>query len=48
MNGNVSEQRWSSISEIAIHAGHKIGKVSPLFKKVEAVDIQTYKSKLGK
>ncbi|OLE40638.1 MAG: methionine--tRNA ligase [Thaumarchaeota archaeon 13_1_20CM_2_38_5] len=48
MNGNVSEPRWSSISEIAIKAGHKIGKVSPLFKKVEAVDIQTYKSKLGK
>jgi len=48
MNGNVSEQKWSTISEIAIKAGHKIGKVSPLFKKVEAVDIQTYKSKLGK
>jgi len=48
MNGNVSEQMWSSISEIAIHAGHKTGKVSPLFKKVEALDIQTYKSKLGK
>ncbi len=48
MSGNVSEQRWSSISEITIKAGHKIGKVSPLFKKVEAVDIQTYKSKLGK
>lgn len=48
MNGNVSEQRWLSISEIAIKAGHKIGKVSPLFKKVEAVDIQMHKSKLGK
>ncbi len=48
MNGNVSEQRWSSISEIPIKAGHKIGKVSPLFKKVEAVDIQMHKSKLGK
>ena len=48
MNGNVSTQNWSSISEIAIKAGHKIGEASPLFKKVEMVDIETYKSRLGK
>ena len=48
MNGNVSAQHWSSISEIAIKAGHKIGEASPLFKKVEMVDIETYKSRLGK
>ena len=48
MNGNVSTQNWSSISEIAIKAGHKIGEASPLFKKVEMADIQTYKSRLGK
>ena len=48
MNGNVSAQNWSSISEIAIKAGHKIGEASPLFKKVEMADIQTYKSRLGK
>ncbi|OLD31577.1 MAG: methionine--tRNA ligase [Thaumarchaeota archaeon 13_1_40CM_2_39_13_2] len=48
MNGNVSAQNWSSISEIAIKAGHKIGEASPLFKKVEMVDIETYKSRLGK
>ncbi len=48
MSENISEQKWSSISEIAIKAGHKIGQVSPLFKKVETVDIQMHKSKLGK
>ena len=48
MNGNVSAQNWSSISEIAIKAGHKIGEASPLFKKVEMIDIETYKSRLGK
>ena len=48
MNGNVSAQNWASISEIAIKTGHKIGEASPLFKKVEMVDIETYKSRLGK
>jgi len=48
MNGNVSAQNWYSISEIAIKAGHKIGEASPLFKKVEMIDIETYKSRLGK
>jgi len=48
MSGNVSAQNWSSISEIVIKAGHKIGEASPLFKKVETADIQTYKSRLGK
>lgn len=48
MSGNVSAQSWFSISEIIIKAGHKIGKASPLFKKVETADIQKYKSRLGK
>ena len=48
MSGNVSAQNWSSISQIVIKAGHKIGEASPLFKKVETADIQTYKSRLGK
>jgi methionyl-tRNA synthetase len=48
MNGNVSNQTWNEISEMAIVPGHKIGIASPLFKKVEASDIQVYKSRLGK
>ncbi len=47
MEGNISDQTWASISDIVIAAGHKIGVVSPLFKKVEASDISTYKSRLG-
>ncbi|MDE1769097.1 MAG: methionine--tRNA ligase [Thaumarchaeota archaeon] len=48
MSGNVSDQSWSSISKIEIKEGHKIGPVSPLFKKVEATDIELHKARLGK
>ncbi|MHB8547287.1 MAG: methionine--tRNA ligase [Nitrosotalea sp.] len=48
MGGSVSEQSWSSISEIKIKEGHKIGTASPLFKKIEASDIAANKAKLGK
>ncbi len=48
MAGPVSGQPWSSMSEVAIKPGHKIGTASPLFKKIEAADIELNKAKLGK
>ncbi|MGI0062767.1 MAG: class I tRNA ligase family protein, partial [Nitrosotalea sp.] len=48
MDGFVSATPWSSMSEIAIKEGHKIGISSPLFKKIEASDIEANKAKLGK
>jgi methionyl-tRNA synthetase len=48
MKGNVSEQSWSSISTMKVKEGHKIGQASPLFKKVEASDIELHKARLGK
>ena len=48
MAGSVSEQSWNSMSEIKISEGHKIGVASPLFKKIEASDIESNKAKLGK
>ncbi|HJW20148.1 MAG TPA: methionine--tRNA ligase [Candidatus Nitrosotalea sp.] len=48
MDGSVSGQPWNSMSEIAIKEGHKIGISSPLFKKIEATDIEANKAKLGK
>jgi methionyl-tRNA synthetase len=48
MTGSVSEQTWNSMSEIKLSQGHKIGAASPLFKKIEASDIETNKAKLGK
>ncbi len=48
MGGTVSEQQWSSMSEIMIPQGHKIGPASPLFKKIESADIELHKARLGK
>ena len=46
--GNVSEQKWDSISEITIKSEHSLGAPSPLFAKVESSDIKAHKEKLGK
>ncbi len=48
MEGAVSGQSWNSMSEVVIKEGHKIGISSPLFKKIEASDIEVNKAKLGK
>ncbi|MGI0017861.1 MAG: class I tRNA ligase family protein, partial [Nitrosotalea sp.] len=47
-SGTVSEQQWSSMSEMKIPRGHKIGPASPLFKKIESADIELHKARLGK
>ncbi len=47
LSGKVSEQKWSSMSDLLVQKGHTLGEPSPLFKKVEAADIQAHKSKLG-
>ncbi|MDE1763934.1 MAG: methionine--tRNA ligase [Thaumarchaeota archaeon] len=47
LEGKVSEQPWSSMSDIAVPRGHALGEPSPLFKKVAAEDIKVHKSKLG-
>lgn len=47
LDGSVSEQDWDSMSDVVVSSGHKIGEPSPLFKKVDAADIEKQKSKLG-
>ena len=46
MDGDVSTQRYDEISNIVIKQGHKLGKVSPLFEKVEESVIEEQKNKL--
>jgi methionyl-tRNA synthetase len=46
MDGNISTQSFDEISNIAIKQGHKLGKVSPLFEKVEESVIEEQKTKL--
>jgi methionyl-tRNA synthetase len=48
LEGNASEQRWDSISEISIQSGHDLGTPTPLFNRVEESDIKNHKEKLGK
>ncbi|MFC2154158.1 methionine--tRNA ligase [Candidatus Altiarchaeota archaeon] len=43
--GKVSEQSWESAGELGVKAGHKIGKVETLYKKIEEEDITSFKKK---
>ena len=47
MQGSVHEQSWQSASELKVPPGHALGKVEPLFKKIEAKEIEERKNKLG-
>ena len=47
MKEKLSEKSWNSISEFDLKPNHKLGAVSPLFKKVEESDIKKHKAKLG-
>ncbi len=47
MKEKLSEKSWDSISEFDLKPNHKLGAVSPLFKKVEESDIKKHKAKLG-
>ena len=47
LKDKVYEQKWDSISELGIKPNHKLGAVSPLFKKVEESEIKSYTAKLG-
>jgi methionyl-tRNA synthetase len=47
--GDVHDQRWESAKELgAIKPGHELGKVDPVFRKIEAKEIEQWKDKLGK
>ena len=50
LNGSVADQSWEDAADPhSIKPGHKIGRVEPLFKKIEDSDIENFKKKyLGK
>ena len=46
---SVHQQIWESAKDIrAIPAGHELGKVEPIFRKIEVKKIEQWKNKLGK
>lgn len=47
LEDKIYDQKWDSISDFRIEPNHKLGSVSPLFKKVEESEIKSYKAKLG-
>ena len=47
MQGSVHEQSWQSASELKVPPGHALAKVQPLFKKIEAKEIEERKNELG-
>ena len=47
LQGSVQGQSWQSASELKVASGHALGKVEPLFRKIEAKEIAEQKAKLG-
>jgi methionyl-tRNA synthetase len=45
--GSMHEQKWESAAELKIPAGHQLGAVEPIFRKIEAKEIEQQKNKLG-
>ncbi|HEY3094565.1 MAG TPA: methionine--tRNA ligase [Nitrososphaera sp.] len=49
LSGSVHEQAWELAKELdAIRPGHELGRVEPIFRKIEAKEIEQWKNKLGK
>ena len=46
-NQKLEEESWESLSLLKILPTHRIGKVSPIFKKIERKEIEKEKLKLG-
>src|SRR5918912_2275996 len=47
-SNDIHKQPWTSASEIKIPAGHLLGRVEPIFRKIQPKDIQQQKVKLGR
>jgi methionyl-tRNA synthetase len=49
MDGSVHGQKWESAKDAkAVSPGHELGRVEPIFRKIEAKEIEQWKNKLGK
>lgn len=49
LGGSVHQQAWESAKDAkAVAPGHELGRVEPIFRKIEAKEIEQWKSKLGK
>lgn len=47
LEGNAHEQNWNAIGSITLKAGHILGNIQPLFKKIDEVKIKEQVNKLN-
>lgn len=47
LEGNAHEQKWNAIGSIKLKAGHILGNIQPLFKKIDEVKIKEQVNKLN-
>ncbi|MGH9991305.1 MAG: methionine--tRNA ligase, partial [Nitrososphaera sp.] len=49
LEGSVHQQKWDSAEDDqAIKPGHRLGRIEPIFRKIEAKEIEQWKEKLGR
>ncbi len=49
LEGSVHQQKWDSAKDYrAIKPGHSLGRIEPIFRKIEAKEIEPWKERLGK
>ena len=47
LQGSVHSQKWDTAYERAVPHGHQLGRIEPIFRKIEAKEIEQWKEKLG-
>ncbi len=47
LGGSIHQQSWDLASSLIIEAGHALGKVEPIFRRIEPAEIEKQKVKLG-
>lgn len=47
LGGSIHQQSWDSASSLIVEAGHALGKVEPIFRRIEPAEIEKQKVKLG-
>ena len=43
LSGSVHEQKWESAKEQGVAPNHQLGKIEPIFRKIEAKEIAQWK-----
>ena len=47
LKGSVRDCRWNDLQDLGVGPGHVLGKISPLFSRIDEADIAKYKDSMG-